>query len=405
MGLSDSLGQDGFQSLQNFLKTDVNGGANSTPLNSETNIGSKISDSNNNNIIGSLLGAPVPSQNDTVAPEPTVTNNTVSLTGTEGVVYGLPETFSSQLLDTDYAIDLSKNYPIAEFTPGKMQYNDSHNIVNAWDFVPQVSKFMANVNKVLSDAGASPSYMGQSPFKFACVDFQASEALNNNYSESSLQGVNDIASNLVKDYSYLANGNFDTFKDMISQNIDGISPDLRKQLSGLYSSTLGKFEGSARNISSTSTIGQIMSGYRVDLPKVWKNSQSDKIYTLRIQLVCQVDNPQELIDRILTPYTMLLALSSPRANPSYLYKWPFLVEFKIPGIVHIPLGAITSVQVNKPGHNLFFSNNNKMLSINLSVTVAPLYSTQLLVENGSLPKSMMTVNDEIKTIAEGFLQN
>jgi len=330
----------------------------------------------------------------------TSTTNTKS-----GIIYGLPEAINGELLGQDYSLKQDKNFPIAEIIPGSMQYNNSENIVNAWDFKPEAGKFSTMLTKLLSDAGASPSYTGSSPFKFALVDFTASEAVNNNYSESALQSANDMASSLVKEYAYMANGNMNTFTDMLKNNLNGMNKGLGDKISSI-ASTFNNMTGAGDALqslkNSSGTVGALMSGYRVDLPKIWKNTQNEKIYTLKIQLSSSVDNENAMIDRILVPYAILLGLSSPKSNSSYLYQWPFVVSLKIPGIVNIPLGAVTSMQITKPGEQGMMSHNAKMLSMTITLSIAPLYSTQFIVEEGSLPSAMLTVNDELKTVADGF---
>jgi len=330
----------------------------------------------------------------------TATTNTRS-----GIIYGLPEMINGELLGQDYSLKQDKNFVIAEITPGTMQYNNSQNIVNAWDFKPAGGKFSSILTKLLSDAGASPSYTGSSPFKFALVDFTANEAINNNYSDSALQSANDVASSLVKEYAYMSNGNMDTFTNMLKNNLNGMNQGLGDKISNMASSIndmTGIGDGLKSLKSSSGTVGALMSGYRVDLPKIWKNTQNEKIYTLKIQLSSAVDKESEMIDRILVPYAILLGLASPLSNNSYLYQWPFVVSLKIPGIVHIPLGAVTSLQVTKPGEQGMMSHKAKMLSMTINISIASLYSTQFIVEEGSLPASMLTVNDELKTVADGF---
>lgn len=346
------------------------------------------------------------SSNNTSSYMPVSQNSQTSTTNTKsGIIYGLPEEINGELLGQDYSLNQERNFLVAEIIPGSMNYNNSENIVNAWDFKPETGRFNKILQKLLSDAGASPSYTGSSPFKFAVVDFTASEAINNNYSESALQSANDMASSLVKEYAYMSNGDMSNFTNMLKNNLNGMNEGLGDKIQSMAQS-FDKMTGISNTLSSmkesSGTVGQLMSGYRVDLPKIWKNTQNEKIYTLKIQLSSAVDSPQAMIDRILTPYAILLALSSPISNNSYLYQWPFVISLKIPGIVHIPLGAVTALQVTKPGEHGMMSHKGKMLSMTITLSIASLYSTQFIVEEGSLPSAMLTVNDELKTVAEGF---
>jgi len=371
---------------------------NQTHSNSSTN--SKGSNNNNNKNKSST-------KNNQLDKSVVMVRQSTVVNTDSGIIYGLPENINTNLLGVDIDFDYINNFPILEIIPGKMEYNGSKTIVNAWDFIPEKDRFYKIINRILSDAGISTNKISGIPFRFATNGFSANESINSNYSESSLQGANDLVSTMVKDYAYMSNKNFDTFKSIVKGNLEGISPELQQTLSGIYNSinsSLG-LEDKIRSISNNTTVGGLLSGSRVDLPKIWKNSQNDKIYTIKITLSSSVDNIQALIDRVLIPYVILLTLSSPISNEKYLYQWPFVVSAKIKGIFNIPLGAITTMQIMKPGEHLHLSNKNKMLSITVTLSISSLYSTQFIVEgDGELPQAMLTVNDEVKTIAEGFIQ-
>lgn len=371
----------------------------------DTGTGSTTNPSDSSSNLAATNASNNSSSNSSSEPNISESSQTVTTNTKSGIVYGMPEEINGQLLGKDYALNQQGNFMIAEIVPGSMNYNNSENIVNAWDFKPEIGKFNSILTKLLGDAGASPTYRGSSPYKFACVDFTASESVNNNYSESALQSANDMASSLVKEYAYMANGNMDNFTGMIKNNLNGMDKGLGDKLAG-FANSFNSMTGAGDTISklqkSSGTVGALMSGFRVDLPKIWKNTQNEKIYTLKIQLSSAVDDEQAMTDRILTPYAILLALASPRSNNSYLYQWPFVVSLKIKGIVNIPLGAITAMQITKPGEQGMVSHKAKMLSMTITLSIAPLYSTQFIVTEGSLPASMITVNDELKTVAEGF---
>lgn len=341
--------------------------------------------------------------------EPEEIEDTISIPVRNDIIYGLPAQINGTLLDKDYTIVDSRNFIIAELTPGNMEYDGtSQNIVNAWNFVEKSDRFLQNaVIPILKHAGVNMegATIAGSPFKFACMDFVQTESVNNNYSDSFLQGVNNIASEVVGGYAYMTNQNWNDFGKLIKNNLDGISNGLGDAMEGIYanSGTQGLIEGVRKSVGD-STLGGLMTGYRLDLPKIWKNTTNEKTYTLKWQLSCPADNVNAIRDKIIIPYTIALCMSSPISDRSYLYKWPYVVRLKIPGFVHLPLAAITNLQIVKPGDGKTLTHTGKYLSITLQATVQSLYSTQFIVESGGeVPEAMLTVNDEIKTLVERLL--
>lgn len=343
--------------------------------------------------------------------EPQTQETVVDIPTRSDVVYGLPAQINGQILDKNYTLDDERNFIICEITPGAMKYDGySETIVNAWEFVAQGKEFVEEtLVTLLQDAGISlsGSELSSAPYRFACMDFVQTESINNNYSDSALQNVNDIFSSLTKEYAYMSNGSLGDFGNMIKNNLNGIiggSGDaLASFTKGLDDSTgiVSKFQAAA---NSDSPLAGLLSGYRLDLPKIWKNTTNEKTYTLKIQLSCLADNVNAIRDRIIIPYAIILGMSSPISDRSYLYKWPYVIKLLIPGVCHIPLGAVINAQIMKPGDGKTLSHNGKFLTLTLQLTIQSLYSTQFIVQNGGqLPKAMLTVNDELKTLADKLL--
>jgi len=332
-------------------------------------------------------------------------------------IYGLPEVGDGQFIGDMGAFDPEVNQfngydKVLQLVPGDMVYNGSSSIINAWNFIPNVGEYQQYLASILSGAGVSGGNI-PSTLKFYMSDISMTDAISNQYGDNILSSVNNMMNQLVGDYSYMSGGNFDTFKEMMSNNLKSmLGQKAGEHVIGMISSLAGTGEnflksllGKGKNealIEKGTILHDILSGYKIDLPKTWKNSTNTKQIGGTIRLMSAVDNPQAIIDRIIIPYAALLALASPRSTDKYLYKWPFVVHAKLPGYADIRLGVITDLSIQK-GADGVLSFDNKYLSMTINITIAPLYNTQFMVK-GAQPGDMLTVNQEIKQIVEYFMK-
>jgi len=332
-------------------------------------------------------------------------------------VYGTPEVgtnqFDGDLGSFSPGVNAQNGYDnVLQMVPGDMVYNNSTTIINAWNFVPNTGEFQQYLASILSSAGVSSGGI-PSTLKFNLSEISVTDTISNQYGDNILSSVNNMMSQLVGDYSYMSGGNFDTFKTMMNnnlksmlgekgaQNVNNMLSSIAGKGSDLLRSAMGKGKNEAL-VDKNSVMHDILSGYKIDLPKTWKNSTNSKQLGGTIKLVSTVDNTQSIIDRIIIPYAALLALSSPRSTNKYLYKWPFVVHATLPGYSDIRMGVVTDLSVQK-GTDGLLSFDNKYLSMSVNITINPLYNTQFMVK-GSQPGDMLTVNHEIKQIAQYFMK-
>ncbi len=335
------------------------------------------------------------------------------------IIYGMPEPQdpSSKIMeygDNVYDFETNNYDRVLTLVPGDMQYNGSTSILNAWDFKPQVSEFNKQLGRILMDVGGFnpiPS-IPQTGVKFYCQEITMTESISNQYGDNTLSSINNLTSSLVGDYAYMSNGNWSTFTSMLENNLKGMLGNManpiisglsagKSAFSSLYHTGKHALQQSGANVKqSESIVKDLFSGYKVDLPKIWKNSTNAKQLTIKMSLFSTIDRNDALKERVVLPYAIILLLSSPRSSKSYLYKWPFIVKAKLPGYFDVQLAAITDVQVTKGGTQGIRVYNNKYLAIDVSITITPLYNTQFVAATGVLPKSMLTVNQELKMVDE-----
>ncbi len=326
------------------------------------------------------------------------------------VIYGLPEIVELQVLGEQIPFKWDNNFVVAEIFVGEMKYNGSSSMLNAWDFVDYSSKFLSIVMQILSYAGVSPSKIGHAPFKFALQHFSAQDVITNSYGESTFQEVNNTIGSLARDFAYLSGGNWDAFKKMLSSSLKEMFGPFG-EVATFMGSTLDKILGAIpmtselRQKFANSFAGQLLSGKRVDVPKVWHDSTCSMTYNMKIRLSASIENRQELIDMVITPLTMLLVMSAPRADRTYMYRWPWVLNVNIKGHGYIPMGVVTEIQVLRPGDLQIFTHQGRFLNIDVILSIQPIYNTLFTYTASGSPGSarwMLTVNEMIKKIVEGL---
>lgn len=148
------------------------------------------------------------------------------------------------------------------------------------------------------------------------------------------------------------------------------------------STILGQVFGAAKNVVSGVADQLGISGMAVlggaafaDIPKHWQSSAAhlpQSTYT--IDLVSPYGNPISQMMNLYVPLAMLLAGALPLSTGKHSYTSPFLCEMYDKGRAQTRLGIIDSMNITRGKGNLGFTNNGKMLGLEVSFTVLDLSS-------------------------------
>lgn len=148
------------------------------------------------------------------------------------------------------------------------------------------------------------------------------------------------------------------------------------------STLLGKVFGAAKDVVSGVADQLGISGMAVlggaafaDIPKHWQSSAArlpQSTYT--IDLVSPYGNPVSQMMNLYVPLAMLLAGALPLSTGKHSYTSPFLCEMYDRGRAQTRLGIIDSMTITRGKGNLGFTNDGKMLGLEVSFTVLDLSS-------------------------------
>lgn len=108
----------------------------------------------------------------------------------------------------------------------------------------------------------------------------------------------------------------------------------------------------------------------IDIPKVWDDSSFSQNYSFRLQLRSPYGDPLSILQTNYVPLACLLAGALPRAIGSNAYTSPFLCRAYCKGMLSIPLGMITSLEVVRGGDTHGWSIGRLPTSLDINFTIS-----------------------------------
>jgi hypothetical protein len=276
--------------------------------------------------------------------------------------------------------DLKLNsMPVAEITPCKPEFRPGLSIFtlkNDWDtYSNQLMKVGYQLTKT--------------PLKVAFLaDNFPTDTFNNEYGESFLQKMTDVASGGMASISQFFGTKklSDLSREVIStmKGQEGLVGTLGAGMEAAQNQ-LRSFGTSMKNIGGPigtmaarvgSVANTLLSGARVDFPQVWKNSAYAPSYTMTVRLYNP--NPGSLFDtkkHIIGPIAALLLLGLPQSEDGETYIWPFFSKVKAPGIYDLNPSYISSIAVIKGGDQQQIAYNQRLGIVDVRIDFGSLYNS------------------------------
>ena len=355
----------------------------------------------------------------------------------QDVFYGLPLNFPKTILNEDISdiINPLRLLYYIEFIPVRLKYNPQGNILNAWSVdckegINTYKKIIAVIQKILQSKLKKkvdlifPKVDCNNGIKFIYNNPKFNYSLTNSYGPSMFEKMLDMTTGMLGQLAFMSGGNtIDLIKsqaafvgnmvrDLANAIIPGVGTAGQYLLGGAASllnlatapiRAIG--EHMMHNVQQSQSAGQafqmvqqFLKGNKVDLPDVWQNSSSSLNITLTLPLINPFLTLEGLVNNIVIPYAILNALTTPIAEKSYFYHWPLQVSVKFKQGFSIPIGAITSLQVDI----------NKTLAtarrIDVTLTIQPLYHIIFtsIDESNPPPNTMLTFNNIMENLIEGI---
>ena len=135
----------------------------------------------------------------------------------------------------------------------------------------------------------------------------------------------------------------------------------------------------ANNMKETGkkVLGAMLTGARVDFPKVWMGSGFSGPVSIPIRLYNPNQASQVSYSKyIIEPLTVLLNLGAPISDMDNLYRWPYIHQISCPGIFKWRMAALVGLTVT-PGSERQMSWNNRPSMIDVRLDFQPLHSVML----------------------------
>jgi len=251
----------------------------------------------------------------------------------------------------------------------------SKGYIYAFRFESQLSYFCKDV---LGNILSKQLYCTQgTTFKYAITNQEFTMSFNNNYADTFLEQFNNIVSNVARQSVYLSGQSLTqslgSLADLLSQiPIAGHVVAGIKDMSVKLAQLAQKASQSKPGLQSL--FSNLNQGKRLVLPKIWQGSSFSNSYSLHTTLYALSDDENEIFYRLLLPFAILLALSTPIADKSsYFYTYPFVFQGEIEGLRSFEAGAITDIRFSFGGERSFFDIDKRYLAIDIEFTVVDVY--------------------------------
>lgn len=205
----------------------------------------------------------------------------------------------------------------------------------------------------------------------------AGETFTNDYGQSDLvSGIQNFGDK-YRDIAFAFGIN--NMEDFLNEHKDdgGIGGTLASAGAWLNegADSLINMTGKAAPLLSTMKKTMMNPQNKIDFPNFWKSSGYQCQYEVSTSLFCyNVQDDNEYTSNIIAAYAALMQFVLPRSKEGDLYSWPFLLSFKIPGIVNLPFCYMSNVSVIKGGDQNDLSYAYRPNSIELKMTISPLFN-------------------------------
>lgn len=299
--------------------------------------------------------------------------------------------------DSDYGDSVNdamdSSLQIAKIVPMDTQISKSINIYqgkNAWE----------EYVKYLEAHDISPG-VNNGYINVVCSQITPlSETYTNEFGQSELAGgLQSIMNGKMAEVAFATGWNSDTIKNASQKDgvIGWLAAGADKGI-GVLGDLMGSFAGDqnrrdfedfARNPAQ-----------KIDIPSMWKGNSFSAQYELSIRLYCyNVNNDDEYNSKIVASLGAILQFVCPRSKQGKFYQWPFLMSFKIPGLVDLPLAYCSNLTVLKGGDVNDLSWKYRPNMVDLRMTINTVWGVTVNSFTPLNDSSRPTVLHELQTLS------
>jgi len=269
--------------------------------------------------------------------------------------------------------------PVVSIIPAFPNFNtDDDTGVGLKLYNADVKKGKEKYEEIIKNCGIDKFTL---PIQIAFLnDTTFSDSISNEFGESKFEEIGNSASSLISDVRLITGeeSGREAFRSLGEKAQQG---GLMGDIAGGLAKGAGWFIGggeSALNALSPG-LGKILSGSKINFPKVWRGSSYDQSYTITSRLYSSnADNEEEYFLRIIKPIIKIAALAIPitdKGSNGYTFSSPLLVKADAAGLFRIDSGFISSIEIIKGGDNNSINFKQRPNVVDLRLTIQGLYNT------------------------------
>lgn len=308
--------------------------------------------------------------------------------------------------------EIINSMPVIEVTPCKPYFESGLTLFNVF---PDWGRY----EKILQNQDTSFSVLSK-PLRFAYIaDSFPNDAFSNEYGETFLQKLTDVASQGIGDLVQIT-GSRDIFEAVgktgkgmmeFGEAVGGMPGELMKQGGGMAISGAGsakKFisQMEQSNSSLEKAIGGglavakgLASAHRIDFPMVWRNSSFTPSYSLTIRLWNpNPSKPESTQKYIIYPLAVILCLGLPASENGFTFNYPFFHTVVSQGIFSLDPAVITNISVSKGGDQQQIGHNQSLGMVDVRIDFAGLFTSMVLEEKGTVPGNRPTLKKYLSNL-------
>jgi len=308
---------------------------------------------------------------------------------TRGIIGMPPLTYVSDNL-------MANSMPIAEIVPCKPNFSRG---MTLFSVIPDTGTY----DGILSTLGFSIEH----PIKLAFLaDNFPTDSFSNEYGETFLEKMTDMASSGAQDIAQMtgggsateALGNSGVEMQKLGKEVGGALGTVISGAGGLAGGMAAgaeKLIASLKNGGSLSKmmgggagmINNMLAGHRVDFPQVWRNSSFSPSYSMTVRLYNPAPGSKTATTKyIIGPLAAILCLGIPRTKDGQTYNWPFFHKLKSKGIYNLNPAVISNITVVKGGDNQQIAFTQRLGIVDVRIDFTSLFGSMVLEEDG--PKNL-----------------
>lgn len=222
--------------------------------------------------------------------------------------------------------------------------------------------FQGDLGLDLADWGGLLFYLDKST--------SITESFSSTWEDSMMKGLADTGGNISRNAQYAMDQMFSSELDSDAQ------AEIRKQADASID-FLNKREKNSTKELGGSSIGSLIQGDTLMMPKMWSGSETNRSYDLAFRFETPYGDARSILRDVMIPYFCLLPYALGRQVSTNSYTNPFLLRVDSPGWFTVEAGMVTSMTVKRGPNDEDWTETGYARSIEVNLTVEDIFPTMI----------------------------